>query len=137
MNEPEVKQWLGAQLNDQPAASDPGTSDNDQMSVLSGMLGHTRHHLEVVSGAGMTLPYEVMTASEKLEREGRAVGVLRIIIQIVILFSWDLWQSSPLRASSIPSTCNAPKGLPASRPSYRLPGSSFWAGLCLRSFMLW
>ncbi|MBM7044183.1 mechanosensitive ion channel family protein [Rhizobium lusitanum] len=86
MNEPEVKQWLGAQLNDQPAASDPGTSDNDQMSVLSGMLGHTRHHLEVVSGAGMTLPYEVMTASEKLEREGRAVGVLRIIIQIVILF---------------------------------------------------
>lgn len=86
MNEPEVKQWLGGQLNNQPAASDPGTSDNDQMSVLSGMLGNTRHHLEVVSGAGMTLPYEVMTASEKLEREGRSVGVLRIIIQVVILF---------------------------------------------------
>ena len=86
MNEPEVKQWLGGQLNNQPAASDPGTPDNDQMSVLSGMLGNTRHHLEVVSGAGMTLPYEVMTASEKLEREGRSVGVLRIIIQVVILF---------------------------------------------------
>ena len=86
MNEPEVKQWLGGQLNNQPAASDPGTSDNDQMSVLSGMLGNTRHHLEVVSGAGMTLPYEVMTASEKLEREGRSVGALRIIIQVVILF---------------------------------------------------
>ena len=86
MNEPEVKQWLGGQLNNQPAASDPGTPDNDQMSVLSGMLGNTRHHLEVVSGAGMTLPYEVMTASEKLEREGRSVGVLRTIIQVVILF---------------------------------------------------
>jgi small-conductance mechanosensitive channel len=60
------------------------------MSVLSGMLGHTRHHLEVVSGAAMTLPYEVMTASEKLEREGRAVGILRIIIQVVILFFMGL-----------------------------------------------
>ena len=90
MNEPEVKQWLGAQLNNQLAASAPGTSDGDQMSVLSGMLGHTRHHLEVVSGAAMTLPYEVMTASEKLEREGRAVGILRIIIQVVILFFMGL-----------------------------------------------
>ena len=90
MNEPEVKQWLGVQLNNQPAASAPGTSDGDQMSVLSGMLGHTRHHLEVVSGAAMTLPYEVMTASEKLEREGRAVGILRIIIQVVILFFMGL-----------------------------------------------
>ncbi|NTJ05572.1 mechanosensitive ion channel family protein [Rhizobium lusitanum] len=90
MNEPEVKQWLGVQLNNQSAASAPGTSDGDQMSVLSGMLGHTRHHLEVVSGAAMTLPYEVMTASEKLEREGRAVGILRIIIQVVILFFMGL-----------------------------------------------
>ncbi|NKJ36368.1 mechanosensitive ion channel family protein [Rhizobium sp. SG570] len=90
MNEPEVKQWLGVQLNNQLAASAPGTSDGDQMSVLSGMLGHTRHHLEVVSGAAMTLPYEVMTASEKLEREGRAVGILRIIIQVVILFFMGL-----------------------------------------------
>ncbi len=90
MNEPEVKQWLGAQLNNQLAASAPGTSDGDQMFVLSGMLGHTRHHLEVVSGAAMTLPYEVMTASEKLEREGRAVGILRIIIQVVILFFMGL-----------------------------------------------
>jgi len=90
MNEPEVKQWLGAQLNNQLAASAPGTSDGDQMSVLSGMLGHTRHHLEVVSGAAMTLPYEVMTASEKLEREGRAVGILRIIVQVVILFFMGL-----------------------------------------------
>jgi len=90
MNEPEVKQWLGAQLNNQLAASAPGTSDGDQMSVLSGMLGHTRHHLEVVSGAAMTLPYEVMAASEKLEREGRAVGILRIIIQVVILFFMGL-----------------------------------------------
>ena len=87
MNEPDVKQWLGAQLNNQPAAAtDPAPAADDQMSVLSGMLGHTRHHLEIVSGAAMTLPYEVMTASEKLGREGRAVGLLRIIIQIVILF---------------------------------------------------
>lgn len=86
MNEPDVKQWLSAQLNNQPAASDPGTPDNDQMSVLSGMLGHTRHHLEAVSGAAMTLPNEVMTASGKLEAEGKAVGLLRIIIQVVLLF---------------------------------------------------
>jgi small-conductance mechanosensitive channel len=31
-----------------------------------------------------------MTASEKLEREGRAVGILRIIIQVVILFFMGL-----------------------------------------------
>ncbi|NEI68677.1 mechanosensitive ion channel [Rhizobium lusitanum] len=87
MNEPDVRQWLGAQLNNQPvAAGNPVTTNGDQMSVLSGMLGHTRRHLEVVSGAAMTLPYEVMTASEKLEGEGRAVGLLRIVIQIVILF---------------------------------------------------
>lgn len=87
MNEPDVKQWLSAQLTNQPSpAAAPAASDSDQMSVLSGMLGHTRHHLELVSGAAMTLPYEVMTASEKLGTEGRAVGLLRIIVQIVILF---------------------------------------------------
>ncbi|MFT3999888.1 MAG: mechanosensitive ion channel family protein [Rhizobium sp.] len=87
MNEPDVRQWLGAQLNNQPAAAgEPVTANGDQMSVLSGLLGHTRHHLEVVSGAAMTLPHEVMAASEKLEGEGRAVGLLRIVIQIVILF---------------------------------------------------
>ncbi|MFK0162543.1 mechanosensitive ion channel family protein [Rhizobium sp. NPDC090279] len=87
MNEPDVRQWLTTQLNPQPApAGDSGTTGNDQMSVLSGMLGHTRHHLELVSGAAMTLPYEVMTASEKLEGEGKSVGLVRIIIQIVLLF---------------------------------------------------
>lgn len=87
MNEPDVKQWLAAQVNPAPAAADTsGASGSDQMSVLSGMLGHTRHHLEVVSGAVMTLPSEVMTASQKLEGEGQAVGVLRIGIQVVLLF---------------------------------------------------
>ncbi|RAX41479.1 mechanosensitive ion channel family protein [Rhizobium tropici] len=94
MNEPDVKQWLAAQLNNQPqpssiptsTAGDPEAPGSDQMSVLSGLLGHTRRHLEVVSGAAMTLPSEVMTASEKLEGEGKAVGLLRITIQIVILF---------------------------------------------------
>lgn len=87
MNEPDVKQWLAAQLNNQPAAvSDPAPADGDQMSVLSGMLGHTRRHLEIVSGAAMTLPYQVMAASEKLEGEGRAVGLVRIVVQILILF---------------------------------------------------
>ncbi|MGY5804375.1 mechanosensitive ion channel family protein [Rhizobium sp. LEGMi12c] len=87
MNEPDVRQWLTTQLNPQPApAGDSGATGNDQMSVLSGMLGHTRHHLELVSGAAMTLPYEVMTASEKLEGEGKSVGLVRIIIQIVLLF---------------------------------------------------
>lgn len=89
MNEPDVRQWLTSQLNNQPAAAGdpaPVPADNDQMSVLSGMLGHTRHHLETVSGAAMTLPYEVMTASEKLEGEGRAVGLVRIVIQVVVLF---------------------------------------------------
>ncbi len=94
MNEPDVRQWLTTQLNSQPApasdkpapASDPAPADGNQMSVLSGMLGHTRHHLELVSGAAMTLPYEVMTASEKLEGEGKSVGLVRIIVQIVLLF---------------------------------------------------
>ncbi|MBB6487634.1 mechanosensitive ion channel family protein [Rhizobium lusitanum] len=87
MNEPDVRQWLASQLNNQPAVvPDPASANGDQMSVLSGMLGHTRRHFEIVSGAAMTLPFEVMTASEKLEDEGRTVGVLRIIIQVVILF---------------------------------------------------
>ncbi|OCI91952.1 mechanosensitive ion channel protein [Rhizobium sp. AC27/96] len=87
MNEPDVKQWLASQLNTQPSVvTEPAPVDNDQMSVLSGMLGHTRHHLEIVSGAAMTLPFEVMTASEKLGREGRAVGLLRIIVQVLVLF---------------------------------------------------
>ncbi|NTF40460.1 mechanosensitive ion channel family protein [Rhizobium rhizogenes] len=87
MNEPDVKQWLASQLDTKPSvATEPTPVDNDQMSVLSGMLGHTRHHLEIVSGAAMTLPFEVMTASEKLGREGRAVGLLRIIIQVLVLF---------------------------------------------------
>ncbi|MFB2567140.1 mechanosensitive ion channel family protein [Rhizobium sp. IMFF44] len=94
LNEPDVRQWLITQLNSQPAsasdkpatASDLGPADGNQMSVLSGMLGHTRHHLELVSGAAITLPYEVMTASEKLEEEGKSVGLVRIIVQIVLLF---------------------------------------------------
>ncbi|NLR98514.1 mechanosensitive ion channel family protein [Rhizobium sp. P38BS-XIX] len=87
MNEPDVRQWLSAQLAGQSSAvADPAAIDGDQMSVLSGMLGHTRRHLEIVSGAAMTLPYEVMTASERLEGEGRSVGLLRIVIQVVILF---------------------------------------------------
>ncbi|RKD75056.1 mechanosensitive ion channel family protein [Rhizobium sp. WW_1] len=87
MNEPDVRQWLSAQLNTQPtSAANPVAANGDQMSVLSGMLGHTRHHLELVSGAAMTLPYEVMTASERLEGEGRSVGLVQIIVQIVILF---------------------------------------------------
>ncbi|WP_112610844.1 mechanosensitive ion channel family protein [Rhizobium sp. WW22] len=94
LNEPDVRQWLTTQLNSQPASAsdkpapvtDPAPADGNQMSVLSGMLGHTRHHLELVSGAAMTLPYEVMTASEKLEGEGKSVGLVRIIVQIVLLF---------------------------------------------------
>jgi small-conductance mechanosensitive channel len=94
MNEPDVRQWLTEQLNSKPApasdksapAVDPAPADGDQMSVLSGMLGHTRHHLELVSGAAMTLPDEVMTASEKLEGEGKSVGLVRITIQILLLF---------------------------------------------------
>jgi small-conductance mechanosensitive channel len=94
MNEPDVRQWLTEQLNSKPApasdksapAVDPAPADGDQMSVLSGMLGHTRHHLELVSGAAMTLPDEVMTASEKLEGEGKSVGLVRITIQVLLLF---------------------------------------------------
>ena len=94
LNEPDVRQWLSTQLYSQPAsagdksatAGDPAPADGNQMSVLSGMLGHTRHHLELVSGAAMTLPYEVMAASEKLEGEGKSVGLVRIIIQIALLF---------------------------------------------------
>jgi len=87
MNEPDVRQWLASQLSNQPTSStSPAPAGGDQMSVLSGLLGHTRRHFEILSGSAMTLPYQVMMASEKLEDEGKAVGLLRIIIQIVILF---------------------------------------------------
>ncbi|MGZ9723385.1 mechanosensitive ion channel family protein [Rhizobium miluonense] len=87
MNEPDVRQWLTSQLSNQPTSStSPAPASGDQMSVLSGLLGHTRRHFEILSGSAMTLPYQVMMASEKLEDEGKAVGLLRIIIQIVILF---------------------------------------------------
>ncbi len=94
LNEPDVRQWLTTQLDSNPApaadkpatASESAPADGNQMSVLSGMLGHTRHHLELVSGAAMTLPYQVMTASEKLVGEGESVGLMRITVQIVLLF---------------------------------------------------
>ncbi|MGG6893152.1 mechanosensitive ion channel family protein [Rhizobium sp. BR 315] len=87
MNEPDVRQWLASQLSNPPTSStSPAPAGGDQMSVLSGLLGHTRRHFEILSGSAMTLPYQVMMASEKLEDEGKAVGLLRIIIQIVILF---------------------------------------------------
>ncbi len=87
MSEPDVRQWLTSQMNNQPVATaTPSPANDDQMSVLSGMLTHTRRHFAIVSGAAMTLPFQVMTASEKLEDEGRTVGVLRIVIQVVILF---------------------------------------------------
>ncbi|MGV1764251.1 mechanosensitive ion channel domain-containing protein [Rhizobium rhizogenes] len=90
MNEPDVKQWLAAQVNTTSSttaapASDPGMGGG-QMSELSDTLGHTRRHLETVSGAVMTLPSEVMAASQKLEAEGEAAGRLRIGIQALVLF---------------------------------------------------
>ncbi|AYG57625.1 mechanosensitive ion channel family protein [Rhizobium jaguaris] len=86
MNEPDVKQWLASQVSAPPvSAGNPGTNGG-QMSELSDTLGHTRRHLEIVSGAAMTLPSEVMTASQRLENEGEAVGRLRIGIQILVLF---------------------------------------------------
>ncbi|MDE1994918.1 MAG: mechanosensitive ion channel family protein [Rhizobiaceae bacterium] len=89
MNEPDVKQWLQAQLNGTPkpvsvVADNPGTGG--QMSVLSDTLGHTRRHLEVVSDAAMTLPSEVMTASEKFEGEGAQVGWRHLAVQALVLF---------------------------------------------------
>ncbi|HEY0121432.1 MAG TPA: mechanosensitive ion channel family protein [Rhizobium sp.] len=90
MNEPDVKQWLAAQVNTTSSsaaapAGDPGMGGG-QMSELSDTLGHTRRHLEIVSGAVMTLPSEVMAASGKLEDEGEAAGRLRIGIQALVLF---------------------------------------------------
>ncbi|MDL2400196.1 mechanosensitive ion channel family protein [Rhizobium mayense] len=90
MNEPDVKQWLQSQVNTPPvSAGSPGTSGGE-MSELSDTLGHTRRHLETVSGAAMTLPSEVMTASQKLGQEGAAAGRLRIGIQALVLFFFGL-----------------------------------------------
>ncbi|MBB5576769.1 MULTISPECIES: mechanosensitive ion channel family protein [Rhizobium] len=90
MNEPDVKQWLTSQLNAKPASADKPASGGGQMSELSDTLGHTRRHLELVSGAAMTLPSEVMTATMKLENEGEAAGRLRIGIQALVLFFFGL-----------------------------------------------
>ena len=94
MNEPDVKQWLAAQVSTTSssttaATGDPGMGDG-QMSELSETLGHTRHHLEIVSGGVMTLPSEVMAATEKLGDEGKAAGRLRIGIQALVLFFFGL-----------------------------------------------
>jgi small-conductance mechanosensitive channel len=91
MSEPDVKQWLASQVNSTPAsAGSPSTGSGGQMSELSDTLGHTRRHLEIVSGAAMTLPSEVMTASKRLENEGEAAGRLRIGIQALVLFFFGL-----------------------------------------------
>ncbi|MBB4567760.1 mechanosensitive ion channel family protein [Rhizobium leucaenae] len=90
MNEPDVRQWLASQVNTKPPAADNPGSGGGQMSELSDTLGHTRRHLEIVSGAAMTLPSEVMTASMRLENEGEAAGRLRIGIQALVLFFFGL-----------------------------------------------
>jgi small-conductance mechanosensitive channel len=92
MSEPDVRQWLQSQLAP-PAAAPPahagnanGVAMSEEMSVLSDTVTHTRHHFTTVSDAVMTLPAEVMTASERLAAEVQKAGALRLAGQAIVLF---------------------------------------------------
>ncbi|APO76177.1 mechanosensitive ion channel MscS protein [Rhizobium etli 8C-3] len=84
MQAPEVQKWMSAKTNipSAPAVAAP----EEQMSALSGLLGHVRRHVEMVSQAPMALPDEVESASDIVDREVEPIGVGRILVQTLALF---------------------------------------------------
>ncbi|KQV66088.1 mechanosensitive ion channel family protein [Rhizobium sp. Root1220] len=83
METPQVKQWMATQMQAAPPAD---AMSDDQMSVLSELLGHARKHFDMVSAAAMELPAEVETASVIVEREVKPSGWVLITIEVVALF---------------------------------------------------
>ncbi len=81
MQTPEVKQWMATQM----AAPAAQTTDQEEMSVLSGRLEHARRHIAMVSGAAMTLPSEVAQASSLVMSELHDAGPLRMAAQFLVL----------------------------------------------------
>ncbi|KRB51687.1 mechanosensitive ion channel protein [Rhizobium sp. Root708] len=83
MQTPQVKQWMATQMQTAPSAEAPASSD--QMSVLSTFFGHARHHLDMVSGAAMSLPNEVENASVLVERDIEPTGWSWVSIEVLVL----------------------------------------------------
>ena len=77
MQAPEVQTWMASQMKTAPAAAD----DSGQMSVLSDLLAHARHHVEMVSDAAMDLPEEVEAADDIVDREVEPAGPGWIVLQ--------------------------------------------------------
>jgi small-conductance mechanosensitive channel len=83
MQAPEVKQWMATQMS---GAASSAQQPAGQMSVLSGLVGHARRHVTMVSDAAMGLPNEVETASRIIDEEVEPVGWPRIVAQIFAVF---------------------------------------------------
>ncbi|WP_041678750.1 mechanosensitive ion channel family protein [Rhizobium etli] len=83
MQTPEVKQWMSTQM---AATSAGDTAAENQMSVLSGLLQHSRRHVSMVSDAAMTLPLQIGNASSLLFGEIAATGRVRMIVQYLAIF---------------------------------------------------
>ncbi|WP_454851433.1 mechanosensitive ion channel family protein [Rhizobium binxianense] len=82
MQTQEVKQWMATQM----AAAPTDTAETDEMSALSGLLQHARRHVSMVSGAAMTLPSEVASASSLFFGEIGQAGWGRMIAQFLAIF---------------------------------------------------
>lgn len=78
MQAPEVQTWMASQMKTAPAAA---ADDVGQMSVLSDLLAHARHHVEMVSDAAMELPQEVEAADGIVDREVEPTGPGWIAVQ--------------------------------------------------------
>jgi hypothetical protein len=84
MENPQVKQWMTTQMQAAPSAA--GDMSADQMSVLSSLLAHARAHFNLVSDAAMTLPTEVESASEIVERDVSPKGWAFVTLELLVLF---------------------------------------------------
>jgi len=78
MQAPEVQTWMASQMKTAPAAA---ADDSGQMSVLSDLLAHARHHVEMVSDAAMDLPEEIEAADDIVDREVEPAGPGWIVLQ--------------------------------------------------------
>jgi len=76
---PEVQTWMASQMK--PGAAAAAADDTGQMSVLSDLLAHARHHVEMVSDAAMDLPEEVEVAGGIVDREVEPTGAGWVALQ--------------------------------------------------------
>ncbi len=83
MQAPEVQSWMASQMKTAPAGT--AAADDGQMSVLSGLLGHARRHVEMVSHAAMELPAEIETADGIVDREVEPAGAGWVVVEVLTL----------------------------------------------------